>query len=343
MKLYYDNIIFSLQEIGGVSTYWYELLSRALIEDSIDLCVLESRLANQNLLRSILKIDSLRLKSSNSNLLSRILPLRISSHDNFVFHSSYYRYVKNPKAKVITTVHDFIQEYTNPGFVNLNSIMKKKAINNSDIIIAISENTKCDILKFHPKIDESKIVVIHNGVSNDFFQLENVVRSNYTSVLYVGSRADYKNFAFTVNVISKFDNLRLDIVGNALNKVEIAMLKSLLRPSRWKLYTRLSNIELNELYNKSGCLIYPSNYEGFGIPVVEAMKAGCPVIALNKSSVPEIAGNAALLVDTTSIADFYDGINLILNDREAFVSNGIKNASRFSWDKTYTKTFNLYK
>jgi mannosyltransferase len=90
-------------------------------------------------------------------------------------------------------------------------------------------------------------------------------------------------------------------------------------------------------------LIYPSSYEGFGIPVIEAMKAGCPVLALNSSSIPEVAGNAAFLVDKSCLDHYYYGIQQILNNRKMYVDLGILNAARFSWEKTYLETLKLYK
>lgn len=343
MRLYYDNIIFSLQKIGGISSYWYELSKQALIDSSIDLRVYENPYSMNNILRNELNIDSSMLTVEKTHILSRLLPLKISSQEEFVFHSSYYRYVKNPKAKVVTTVHDFIQENTSSKVINLNSIMKSRAINHSDKIIAISENTKRDILKFYPRIDERNITVIYNGVSDHFFPLEGSSETSKLRVLYVGSRVDYKNFWFVVEIISKLKYLHLDIVGNELSKAESSLLAQKLKPDRWTLHIRPSNIKLNKLYNQSLCLIYPSNYEGFGIPIIEAMKSGCPVIALNKSSIPEVSGNAALLIDQLRIDDFCDGINLINEQRESYVVKGIKNAARFSWDKTYLETKKAYK
>ncbi len=327
--------------MGGITVYWFELLSR-MLSDNRDLQILESSSAVQNLLRKRLLIDPDKIKLYRSDLFSRIYPLSINSNDSFVLHSSYYRYTKSQKAKVITTVHDFIQENTNPGLLNFNSIMKRKAINNSDVIIAISENTKYDILKFFPKVDESKIKVIYNGVSDDFFPMFLQDNFIHNSVLFVGSRAEYKNFSFVVRLVSKFKSLQLDIVGSELNNNELAFIDSLLPPSRWRLHTRVSNFQLNKLYNQSLCLLYPSSYEGFGIPIVEAMKAGCPVIALNKSSVPEISGESAILIDSLSCSEFYDAINLVIAQRDCFVNKGINNAKRFSWDRTFEQTLNLY-
>lgn len=341
MRLYYDNIIFSLQKIGGISVYWNELLKRVLLEDEIKLKILENPSSNLNIVRETLSLDPSLINFTRANFLARVLPVNINSSEKFIFHSSYYRHTKNFNAKVVTTVHDFVQEKINASY--LNSLMKRRAINNSDVIIAISENTKSDLLNFYPLIDEKKVKVIYNGVSDSFFHIASDNQIQYENVLFVGSRASYKNFDFAVNLISKFSNLRLIIVGEELCSFEKTLICSKIPQNRWRVVVKPTNTELNILYNTSALLLYPSSYEGFGIPIVEAMKATCPVIALNVSSIPEVAGEAALLIDKLSIDDFYFGIKQILSEREKYVNLGLKNAKRFSWDKTYLETLNVYK
>jgi mannosyltransferase len=182
-------------------------------------------------------------------------------------------------------VHDFIQEKVHNSNLSLNSLMKRQAIINSDSIIAISENTRLDLLNFFPKLEQNKVHVIYNGVSDNYYPLNTIIKDRCDSVLFVGSRVDYKNFNLAVEVISKFPNLNFYIVGNSLNESEIKLLNSKLSVNKWKLFVNPSNNELNTIYNQSSLLIYPSSYEGFGIPVIEAMKAGCPVLALNSSSI----------------------------------------------------------
>jgi len=266
----------------------------------------------------------------------------LPSKENLLFHSSYYRYTKGSHSKVITTVHDFIQEKVYNSHLGFNSIMKRLAIINSDIIIAISENTKNDLLHFYPKLNPNNIHVIYNGVSECYCPLPNNEFSPDT-VLFVGSRVSYKNFDLAVDVVSKFKNKTLVIVGNSLTAKEEILLNSKLSSKRWLFKLNPSNEELNVLYNQAGLLIYPSSYEGFGIPILEAMKSGCPVIALNSSSLPEVAGDAALLVENSSIDEYYDGIKHIMNRRDHFVKLGLINAASFSWDKTFEETINLYK
>ncbi len=108
----------------------------------------------------------------------------------------------------------------------------------------------------------------------------------------------------------------------------------------------VSNPKLNLLYNYALCLIYPSAYEGFGIPILEAQKAGCPVIATANSSIPEVIGEGGLLMNKVSVNNLCELIFQIKNSPElvtTIVEEGIKNSKRFSWDICYEQTKALYK
>jgi mannosyltransferase len=342
LKLILDNIIFSLQKSGGVSAYWYELLVRILNNNKFDIDFLENSKSSYNIFRQKLNIDENNVQYSNDSLFSRIKPVKLLSKEKIVFHSSYYRYARGSHSKVITTVHDFIQEKVNNSNWGLNSIMKRVAITNSDLIIAISENTKNDLLNFYPRLNPKNIHVIYNGVSESYFPL---LQKEFlpNMILFVGSRVNYKNFDIAVDVVSKFQNFNLVIAGNQLTHDEQILLNTKLSSSRWNFRLNPTNEELNILYNQASLLIYPSSYEGFGIPIIEAMKSGCPVIALNSSSIPEIAGEAALLVEKTTVDDYYDGIKYLMDRRDHYVKLGLVNASRFSWDSTFEETIKLYK
>lgn len=351
MKIILDNLIFALQKSGGISVVWYELLSR-LMKTEFETLYLNYQ--NENLFSKELHFNKDNvIKTNNSFLLAfkRYFNPCIKFNQPFIFHSSYYRTCDNPQAINITTVHDFTYEYYESGFRKfLHSWHKYKAIRHSDYIICISENTKKDLLKFLPDIDERKIRVIYNGVSGDYFRITNMPDLNLPYgvneyALFVGARNEYKNFKLAVQAIAKTE-LKLAIVGPPLNEGEKIFVEECLgNPQRYFCTGRISNSELNKLYNCAYALLYPSMYEGFGIPVIEAQKAGCPVIAYNASSIPEIIGNTPLLLQELSIDELIKHI-IILKDtyvREQIINDGLENAKRFTWDKMYEQVIELYK
>ena len=221
---------------------------------------------------------------------------------------------------------------------------KKKAISSADIVICISENTKKDLLHFYPQFSNKDIRVIYNGVSSEFYIIPELRNANKTNsfILFVGSRADYKNFTFTVKAVAQTTGFFLEIVGTDLNDKEMFLLNKLL-PGRWKLHANIDSNKLNILYNKAFALMYPSLYEGFGIPILEAMKAGCPFIAINSSSIPEVAGNAGVLLEGLSYDEFNLAINHILKFREEIIEIGIRQSMKFSWERCHLNTLNIYK
>jgi mannosyltransferase len=349
MKIHYDNIVFSLQQAGGISTYWSELISR-LLRDQVELTFEEFQ--HNNIVRDTLPISQAQITRSAGKflILERFKPVRFSAHDQrFVFHSSYNRIIHHPNAIQVTTVHDFVHEKFYNGIRRrLHLMQKNKVLRAADQIITVSEHTKRDLLEFHPQLSENNIKVVYNGVSEDFFPLDRQLLDQLTEyntrpyLLYIGSRENYKNFNFTVELLHNTPDLDLYIVGSALTKVELQLLTRKL-PGRWKQFANISNARLNELYNAAFALIYPSRYEGFGIPLLEAMKAGTPFLALNNSAIPEVAGGAGCLLEQADIGMFKEAIHKISVDRELMVRNGFKQAEKFSWEKCYQETSAIYK
>jgi mannosyltransferase len=344
MTILFDSIIFSLQKVGGISTYWYELISRfAIIEKN--LFFIEDN-ANNNIVYSKFKNNRYKIYRNISpfTFFSRFLNIKAKSFDNpFIFHSSYYRISSNKNAINIVTVHDFIHEKYHKGLRKfIHHFQKSYAIKNANVIIAVSESTKNDLLFYHPKIDINKVKVIYNGVSDDFYNLTQKDNEFSKSFLYIGSREKYKNFIETIDLVSSLESYNLIIVGNNLNKFEFSYINQKL-PNNWKLYSKISNHDLNKLYNSVFSLLYLSSYEGFGIPLLEAMKAGCPFIALNSSSIPEVAGNAGILLNNLSINSFHKAINKLTNNRIDIVNEGFSQVSKFSWNKCFEETYKIYK
>lgn len=355
-KICVDNIVFALQKSGGISVVWYEILQRLLTDPEFDLHIID--LPNQNIFRKNLIISSEVLYENNLSgyPLNVQRYLNPKTEGNGIFHSSYYRTSSSKDVVNITTVHDFTYEYFRTGIPRIiHHFQKSRAIKNSKKIICVSHNTKTDLLKFFPSIHQQDVRVIYNGVDSVYrsiekseTQLQNICPfSSKEYLLYVGDRkSSYKNFILVVKAC-KLANRPLVIVGGgSLSEMENQFLLNALGETKFKILLGLNNEQLNLIYNHALCLLYPSLYEGFGIPILEAQRAGCPVISTNKSSLPEVAGQGAILLEMVNEFKIADAVKLLESGSEFttnLIQEGYQNAERFSWDKCYQETKQLYK
>lgn len=353
MRNLFDNIIFELQKAGGISVYWAELISR--MQKSQDAIYFGRN--SSNLLSSRLKLDELQDELYFSFLPRRYLPFlpfnrKLIEHKH-IFHSSYFRYSTSPCSINITTVHDFTYEHFVSGpRLWIHAWQKRMAVKNSRGIICVSENTKRDLLNFHPWLEAEAVRVIYNGVSDAFFPIENSLARlrdffdfwpDKPYFLFVGDRSAYKNFDAFLGLAEYFPDMALVVVGGKpYSKKERKMLECLAGGIFH--FRGVTSEVLNCLYNSASCLVYPSSYEGFGIPVLEAMKAGCPVIATNASSIPEVAGNAALLVNEPTPENLAAEIRKLADPffKSQIIEKGFAQAARFSWDKCFEETYAFY-
>jgi mannosyltransferase len=268
-----DGIIYSLQRGGGITVYFNEILRRMETDlaDGFQLLVYAGSAANQDYLPVSTNIRSIRVAERYRHC---PVPGQAS-----LFHSSYYR-LPDRRVPVVTTVHDFIYERFGSGPRRwLHSWQKFAAIRASQAVICISESTRRDLRQFLPDVQPERLHVVHNGVSSAFYPLapEAVAEAaGRPYVLFVGARSGYKNFARLVQAMAELSDLDLvSVGGGGLTPQELELVHRLLG-GRFVHHLGVSNAHLNQLYNGAFCLAYPSAYEGFGIPVLEAMRAGCP-------------------------------------------------------------------
>jgi len=363
VKILLDNIIYSKTRNGGISNYWFELSNYLLKLNTEDIFFYEEKGASINFHRSQLALPKDKIRYTNNkidfSLLDRFLSVKLKKqefNDFFLYHSSFYRPIQGVENfKEITTVHDFTHDYFFPKHKQiLHNHLKYSAINRSNGIICISENTYKDLKKFCPPTKGQKVQIIYNGVSDDYFKINEdfivtdkyLVHSNIMTpyLLYIGSRVKYKNFSFVAKLMNELPYMNLVIVGNNLSKSEINLFnKESLK--RIIIKNNVDNSELNKLYNFAHALIYPSSYEGFGIPVIEAMKAGCPVLSLKNSSIVEISGNAAILFEELNILKFKTAIKELNKEsfRKEFIEKGLLNSKKYNWDKCCKETYEFYK
>lgn len=340
MKIHYDNLIYSLQQAGGISTYWSELIYR-MLRDNEEISFTES--ANQNIARRMLAIPKEQILFDDAKaIIGRFKRLSLPFKESFIFHSSYNRTTTHPKALQVVTIHDFVHEKYYGGVRRyLHLYQKNRAINAATKIITVFEHTKKDLLEFHPQLLENNVKVIYNGVSTDFYPLTDQKPPSRPYLLFIGSRAYYKNFSFVIDLVKHQKAFDLFIVGSKLNKKEETELNTKLL-GKWKLFSGVDNQVLNQLYNQAYSLIYPSAYEGFGIPLLEAMRAGVPFVALNKSSIPEVAGGAGILINDLDLGQFAEALDFIECTRKEMVEKGFMQAEKFSWEKCYVQTKAVY-
>lgn len=341
-----DNIIFTLQRFGGISNLFSELILRLLNNRELDVRVFENYADEQNIFRERLPISNNYFIRHSPRILERYRDVKLGLENKYIFHSSYYRVSKDKNAVNVTTVHDFSYEkyVKNPLVRLIHHCQKRHAVRHSDAIICVSENTKIDLMYFFPFVDPAKVSVIYNGAADAFYPLGNKDKEMGDTILFIGGRDRYKNADFVVKSLSD-TKYHILFCGKALSKKEHKYYESILGSDRYTVKSNVSIEQLNYYLNNVKCLIYPSSYEGFGIPIVEAQKAGCPVIALNSSSIPEVIGDTPLLMKTLSKEDLLSKLTILDDEkvREMIITKGFENSKRFSWDETYRRYSDLYK
>lgn len=344
MNLLLDNIIFTIQRMGGISVVWQELLSRALKDPDIRCKVLDYE--NANVCRQELDIpNALQLPLRK---LERYRTPDFRAEEPTLFHSSYFRVLPQQNVRNITTVHDLTYHFYRQGPAKwVHCAEEMRALKQSEGVICVSENTKNDLLRIYPWLKEDRVKVVYNGVGDHFRPLADAKEKGY--LLFVGNRAvDYKRIDLAIR-IAELTGLELVMIGGKLTADEEQLLHNRLGEGNYRAVSNLPNEGLCRYYNEALCLLYPSDYEGFGIPIVEAQRSGCPVIAQNVSSVPEVAGDAALLFRhkpseelAQEMAEAVRGLKNGTISRSALQKSGFRNAERFSWDNTYQETKIFY-
>ncbi|WP_292463378.1 glycosyltransferase family 1 protein [Methanolobus sp.] len=366
MKILYDHTVFEFQRYGGISRYFYELITRLSTTENMDVSLFQGFNINEYAFskhkqnygsywsyklkskRTILKYIIYILFSIPNKILFAIY-MRSSNFD--LYHPTYYmkglRQVM--KMPIVITVYDMIHELYPDQFIDSRLVIKakKRAIERADIIIAISENTKNDLIKIYG-VPECKTKVVYlasslrssNTLESD--ELKASYRITRPYILYVGDRRAYKNFKILIDSYRNHLSNYFDLVCFGGGKFKPNELKS---SDNNIIQLHGSDDLLASLYKHAFCFVYPSLYEGFGIPPLEAMSMGCPVIASNTSSIPEVVGDAAILFDPNSEKELVQSIQSLYNEytRKDLIKRGYEQEKKFSWEKMANETLSIYK
>jgi glycosyltransferase involved in cell wall biosynthesis len=360
VKILYDGQIYADQIAGGIGRYFTNIINR--LPESAQPTLTASYRRNKHPYPShphlqLQEFPNFRPHRIAHKLRGQYFRWRNDRQSFDIFHPTYYYLLSQTafsqlKHPLVITVYDMIHELFADKMTPDGTIANKQAaILAADKIICISESTKNDLLKYFPAV-APKIVVTY--LASEFKREwadgdEQTPSQPY--FLYVGSRAKaYKNFdtlllAFA-NVVSVNPDVLLCVVGAPFNEAEQRQIAELHLTERIQHYQYASDTHLAKLYRCSVAFVYPSLYEGFGIPPLEAMACGTVVIAANSSSIPEVVGDAGILFDPQSVDDLADiAIELLdaPSKRDRLIAKGFDRHQQFSWDKTASQTFKVYR
>ncbi len=354
----------TLKRKTGIGYYTFNLISHLAKIDT----------TNNYFLYSCIKFFSHKKKlpllpgANFSHRVNRFnLPLDLVIGGVDVFHTSSYNISPPKNSKLVLTVHDVIHKAYPRGHSretreeidkNLKRILKK-----ADMLIAVSETTKTDILKWY-SVSAEKIKVIYSGVNQQINQIEkssslfNRLKEKYNIsdrfLLFVGTIEPRKNIEGLIRayqILKTEHNLphQLVVVGMKgwmySGVFELVKTYGLENKVIFTDYIPSESQDLNLLYNFAEIFIYPSFYEGFGFPIIEAFKCGIPVIASNISSCAEIAGNAAILINPNNSDEIVKAVLKIINDpnlRNQLKLKGLTRSGFFSWEKAARKTLEVF-
>lgn len=332
MRIGFD--ISQIAHQGGVATYTDNLAIHLLKIPGLEMKFFYSSL-RKPYRGELPNVRSLRLPPTLFEILfnkTRSIPIEKFIGEIDVFHSS--DWVQPPsKAKKVTTYHDVVPlkypQWSHPKVVDVHRRRLELVEKEIDLVIAVSQSTKKDLVEIS-RIPEEKIAVIYEAASEIFRpQVEEKVAEFRRRlhlpegyVLAIGGVGERRNLERVKEATKDYD---LVITGETIPWVP--------------------NEELPLLYSAAKVLLYPSFYEGFGLPILEAMSCGVPVITSNVSAMPEVGGDAAVYVNPTSIEDITKNLKQVMEDdklRKELVKKGLSQSGKFSWKKCAEETSRVY-
>ena len=364
MRVAFDQQVFMLQEYGGISRYVCNLATQLARISEVETAIIAPLHYNgylgdlQGSLHQGLRVPRIPKTSRFICYLSRVLAQRAVRHfQPDIIHETYYSPVDFwPKgSRRVITVYDMISEHF-PSMFSSSYLTdaKKAAVSRADHVLCISESTRRDLIEIF-NVHSDKVSVVYLGYDD----LSGSVGSRQDDIslintdsylLYVGSRGGYKNFNSLLRVFSNSIYLRdnFSIIcfgGGSFTDEELSLINGLNLTDKAKQINGSDNI-LGKLYQNAAAFIYPSLYEGFGIPVLEAMSFGCPVICSNTSSIPEVVGDAGEYFDPVNQESMRSALENVLESRarrDELVSKGYVRCSMFSWSRCANETFAIYR
>lgn len=362
MRIAYDYQTFTQQTYGGISRY-YVRLAEQLTADQQQVRIFAPFHRNRHVdelpagLLQGTQLDKFPPRTARLfSMYNRMISMgSINRWAPDVVHETYYAAKPSGPEKLprVVTIHDMIHERYPESFnrMDQSSRLKRASLDRADHVICISQNTKRDLIELFGTPEE-KISVIYHGFDQMKQDPNKPARNESVRpfLLYVGHRGGYKNFAGLVKAVAASSRLRndFDIVafgGGGFSKEELQMFSDAGFKEGQIRQVGGSDATLGKLYDEAKAFVYPSIYEGFGLPPLEAMAHHCPVMSSSSSSMPEVIGDAAAFFDPTDIDDIREVLETELYSEtllQDLVNKGIERLKHFSWDKCAKETLVAY-
>ena len=371
MEVIVDGIIYQSQSHGGISRLFSEILPRMCdLDDSLCITLLTEGKPRQSL-------------PEHGRIIHRVIPrfhrylrprrvwkpiipavrrfvrrLWIGRGEGQIWHSTYYTLPERWDGLQVVTVVDMIYErfadlFNGPGNDQFRE-WKRRCVQEADAVICISEATRQDVQRYYG-LDSDSIYVVPLACSDVFRQLKQregglEMPTRQPFLLYIGNRGDrshYKNFDGLIQAYSIWTHrkeIALVVVGRPWSADEERRLAELGIQDNLYLLTDVGDEEFCRLYNQAAALVYPSLYEGFGIPLLEAMACGCPIIASNIPSTIEVARECPIYFEPTEVESLLTAFDKVLSEgrNSDRVRAGVEHVKCYSWDKTARQTLEVY-
>jgi len=360
MRIFYDGFIYDYQAHGGINRYFNEIIAR-LPEDAIPaVSTYLGRRENWPAHPRLQPVHSKPLARwpALRGLRDLMMKTRVAMTRTDVMHPTFYQMLtpggaRGLRGRVVVTVMDMIHEIYGALIDPDGAVARAKAecIGRADAILCISENTRTDLVERFPSAEaKCRVTPLASSMSVDDELAANAPKPARPYFLHVGGRETYKNFTQLLRTWARFQDLRPDVhllvVGRQWLASEQKLLEALQIEGSVRHCGPADDAQLAVLYRQSLALIYPSLYEGFGIPPLEAMRCGTAVICTRKSSLPEVCGEAALYFDPedddsllSRMIEHADSED----SRAACIVRGQAQAQLFSWERTAGQTIDTYR
>ncbi len=365
MKIAFDSQIFTMQEYGGISRYVSSLAEKLAEIEGVEAKIFAPVYINDyisKLPKEIVagfKIPIIPKMGRDFHIggswLARAAIAKFSPH---ILHETYYTSRKNgPKnSKTVVTVYDMIHERFPSLFSENDQIskLKRESVLRADQVICISENTRRDLLDLIPVAPE-RVSVVYLGVDQHaMFDGRVSSKKSITELpylLFIGGRGQYKNFSGLLKAYASSSWLRnnfriICIGGGRFRADELNLIRELGIADCQVEQISVDDNLLIEFFRKAAVFVYPSMYEGFGIPPLEAMAMDCPVICSNTSSIPEVVGDAGEYFDPYDIESIRFSIERVLQSserRDELVALGRSRCKQFTWERCAKETLSVYR